>query len=1283
MSDLAGNASPVAEFSSGLVTLDTVAPGVPVISSTVAAAVKVLPVVATVTFPEPVVGFDATDLSFTGTATGCQASVVAVSQTVYTVSIASCSDGTIGFEVAAGSVSDLAGNNGPGVVAASGVLTTLDRVAPSVVSASTASPVLTNVASVDFTVTFSEPVSGFTAADVLNSGSAVSCVASVAAVSSTVYTVTMSSCGEGTVGVKVAASGVVDVAGNAGPLAVYVGAAAVTIDRTAATVVSVSSSVSGSTRVSPVPFVVTFSEPVTDFTAADISSVGTATGCQYSVTAVSSTVYNVSVVSCSDGTVGIKVAASSVSDLAGNASPVAAFSSSTVTLDTTAPAAPTVTSAASTPTNVVPVVLTLNFAEPVTGLTASDLTVTGTASSCIPTVVENSQTSYSVTLTGCSDGTVGVKLAANSVSDIAGNTGPTSDFTSPALVTIDRAAPTVISISTSAPTFTNVEPIPFTVTFAEPVTDLTAADFKVLGTATGCDVSVTKVSGTVYNIGVSNCATNGTVGVQLLASTVADLATNIGPAVASSSALVALDTIAPDAPVVSNMPGAFTNATAISATFPVDGRNTYTCSFDGNPISCPAGSVNIGAVTPIADGAHNLQVFATDAAGNTSPAANFDWTVGVYTSPLAPDAPVASRPTLTTMSIAWNKPVASAEIPIQGYELQYTTDSITWLPATKTVGADSTNYTLPGVTSGVVYKFRVKALAKVEADSSDWSAEGPYVAVYIPNVTSLSVTQSTLVPPSGSTLTITGQDFKAGQTTVQFGTTDAPVQSVNSDGTQLVVTVPSATAVGSVDVNVTVGSGQFKGASVKRAAFTYVAAVTPPTVTHTPPTGLVVAGSGASLSATVNSAATPVYTVASDSTSICRIDNTNTIFGLSAGTCNYTISANATLAFSALAPKAFSTVIGKAANLITISVPAALSSGVIAMSTSGFAISASSSGAIATTISAGPVAVCYTDTNGQLFLIARGSCTISATSGDTNYVTATATKVITVTKGQQALTFVAPGSVIPGGTTNADAATNKATGFQLVASSNSALPLTYVSQNPDICSVDETGVVTWLVDPSLAGNANCAVAVSQAGNAQWDALSPQVINLTASKYIGPPVPDNYVVPEPTVDVNLPHAGGTLDIAGAGKVKVSVTSKGFVFSTVMSSFFIGVATNNFTIGYLAKNKAGNMVAATAKCTLKAGATKAMPIKTAAQKKAAYAKSKVMNVGGTCPLSKDALAYYNSGKQLTVKWVLNKDRRWPTTYGKVVPKDAKSAGLPYSKRVGMKLYASVKVVNFKLG
>jgi hypothetical protein len=291
--------------------------------------------------------------------------------------------------------------------------------------------------------------------------------------------------------------------------------------------------------------------------------------------------------------------------------------------------------------------------------------------------------------------------------------------------------------------------------------------------------------------------------------------------------------------------------------------------------------------------------------------------------------------------------------------------------------------------------------------------------------------------------------------------------------------------------------------------------------------------------------------------------------------------------------------------------------------------------------------------------------------------------VITVTKGQQVLTVVTPGTQIPGTTTLADQATNKPTGFQLVASSSSALPLTYVSQNPSICSVDEVGMVTWLVDPSVGTNANCAVAISQAGNAQWDAIAPQIVTLTASKYVGPPVPDNYVVPEPTANVNLPHAGGQLDITGAGKVKVSVTTKGFVFSATMSSFFIGVATNDFTIGYKVKNKAGVMVDASAKCTLKAGATKAMPIKTAAQKKAAYAKSKIMNVGGTCPLNKDALAYYNSGKQLTIHWVLTKDRRWPTTYGKVVPKDAVSAGLPYSKRVGMKLYGSVKVVNFKIG
>ncbi|NDF32289.1 MAG: hypothetical protein EB147_08685, partial [Acidimicrobiia bacterium] len=115
-------------------------------------------------------------------------------------------------------------------------------------------------------------------------------------------------------------------------------------------------------------------------------------------------------------------------------------SQSDIVLDTAAPTV-TVTSPA-TPTNATDVNYTYTFNEPVTGLTASNFTRTGTATGCSFIVGVISDVAYRVTVAGCSEGTVTPSLTANTVSDAAGNAGPASAAAG-AAVTIDRTAPAV------------------------------------------------------------------------------------------------------------------------------------------------------------------------------------------------------------------------------------------------------------------------------------------------------------------------------------------------------------------------------------------------------------------------------------------------------------------------------------------------------------------------------------------------------------------------------------------------------------------------------------------------------------------------------------------------------------------------------------------------------------------------------------------------------------------------------------------------------------------------
>lgn len=119
---------------------------------------------------------------------------------------------------------------------------------------------------------------------------------------------------------------------------------------------------------------------------------------------------------------------------------LASTSSAQFRIDTTPPTA--ALARPTTPTRATTLTYSLTFSESVTGLAAPDFTRTGTATGCVVETPAGSRAAYTVAVTGCSVGTVIVALKANSVADLAGNSGPTSPA-SAAAVTIDRTAPQV------------------------------------------------------------------------------------------------------------------------------------------------------------------------------------------------------------------------------------------------------------------------------------------------------------------------------------------------------------------------------------------------------------------------------------------------------------------------------------------------------------------------------------------------------------------------------------------------------------------------------------------------------------------------------------------------------------------------------------------------------------------------------------------------------------------------------------------------------------------------
>src|SRR6185312_11388232 len=105
--------------------------------------------------------------------------------------------------------------------------------APTVSVVAPASPTKSTILTA--TVAFNEAVTGFGAADLSLDGTATGCsIASPVALDPATFAVQVSGCGEGTMGLTLAAGSVADRSSNVGPAA-PVSSSLVTIDRTAAT----------------------------------------------------------------------------------------------------------------------------------------------------------------------------------------------------------------------------------------------------------------------------------------------------------------------------------------------------------------------------------------------------------------------------------------------------------------------------------------------------------------------------------------------------------------------------------------------------------------------------------------------------------------------------------------------------------------------------------------------------------------------------------------------------------------------------------------------------------------------------------------------------------------------------------------------------------------------------------------------------------------------------------------------------------------------------------------
>jgi hypothetical protein len=158
---------------------------------------------------------------------------------------------------------------------------------------------------------------------------------------------------------------------------------------------------------------------------------------------------------------------------------------------------------------------------------------------CKITKLTGSGTSYSIWVTDCADGVrASIALKANSLTDSAGNTGPTTDTASPE-VQIDDQLPRV-TIAADARASQIASPS-FTLTYSEAVTGVTLDTFTWSGTAKNCKFALTEVTvGTVYRLTTTTCGA-GTLKIGVPAGSARDANGNVGPALPVESATVIID----------------------------------------------------------------------------------------------------------------------------------------------------------------------------------------------------------------------------------------------------------------------------------------------------------------------------------------------------------------------------------------------------------------------------------------------------------------------------------------------------------------------------------------------------------------------------------------------------------------------------------------------------------------------------------------------------------------------------------------------------------------------
>jgi hypothetical protein len=439
------------------VTIDTTVPTVS-LGQTPAQTdpTRTQPINFTATFSETVIGFNSADVSLEGSTANVSNANISLSNTgtVYSITISNVtSDGQVRVSIPANAAQDLAGNVSTASSSIDNIVT-LDTTAPTVtINQATTQADPTRSSPINFSVVFSEPVTGFNNADVLltASNASINSVSVSVTGSGTTYNVAVSgiSSNGGSIQAAIRPQAAADLAGNES-IASTSTDNTVSIDNVSPTVtINQASGQSDPTTTFPINYTVIFSEPVTGLDAADIflsNSTIFISGATINITG-SGTTYNIAVSSnilTNGGTVRAAVRSGAAFDALGNSSFASTSTDNSVTIDNVVPNVNINQSLGQAdPTSTQPVSFTVVFSELVTGFGADDVSLAGSTAnvSAANISVSGSGSVYFITVNNItSSGQVRASINAGAAQDTFGNFNIAS-FSSDNIITVNVKRP--------------------------------------------------------------------------------------------------------------------------------------------------------------------------------------------------------------------------------------------------------------------------------------------------------------------------------------------------------------------------------------------------------------------------------------------------------------------------------------------------------------------------------------------------------------------------------------------------------------------------------------------------------------------------------------------------------------------------------------------------------------------------------------------------------------------------------------------------------------------------